>query len=308
MSQENTSSKIVLITGCSSGFGRLTVETLTRQGHCVYAGVRDPEGRNRAATGELRELAAGENLDLHVVDLDVTRSGSIDAAVHSVMEGQGRIDVLVNNAGVMNVGITEAYTAEQVRQQMEVNFLGPVQLDRAVIPWMRKQQSGLLIHVSSLAGRLVFPYFGIYCASKYALEAVAESYRYELSAQGIDSVIVEPGPFGTALIARSPKPGDPERLAEYGDVAQFPDNMLASFEAFYQSDDAIDPQVVADDIARLVEMPREARPLRTVSGLDYGVRELNARMEPIQRGLLEALGLTDLDPASQEAAAGQTVQ
>ena len=307
MSQENISSKIILITGCSSGFGRLTAETLARQGHCVYAGVRDPEGRNSAAAEELRNLALDENLDLHRVDLDVTRSESIDAVVGLVIDRQGRIDVLVNNAGVMNVGITEAYTPEQVRRQMDVNFLGPVQLDRAIIPWMRKQKSGLLIHVSSLAGRLVFPYFGIYCASKFALEAVAESYRYELSAQGIDSVIVEPGPFGTALIATSPKPGDAERLADYGEVAQFPDKMLASFEAFYQSDDAVDPQVVADDITRLIEMPREVRPLRTVSGLDYGVRELNAHVEPVQRGLLETLGLAGLDPVKHSEPNGQLV-
>ncbi len=305
MSQETASSKIILITGCSSGFGRLTAETLARKGHCIYAGMRDPDARNKAAAGELRDLADTQNLDLHIVDLDVTRSESIDAVVSSVIEGQGRIDVLVNNAGVMNVGITEAYTPDQVRRQMDVNFLGPVQLDRAVIPLMRKQKSGLLVHVSSLAGRLVFPYFGIYCASKFALEAVAESYRYELSDHGIDSVIVEPGPFGTALIARSPKPADAERLNEYGDVAQFPDHMLASFEAFYQSDDAVDPQVVADDIAQLIEMQREVRPLRTVSGLDYGVRELNARMEPIQHGLLETLGLAGLDPASRDVNASQ---
>ena len=305
MSQENISTKTILITGCSSGFGRLTAETLARQGHCIYAGVREPDGRNSAAVGELRQLADDENLDLHLVDLDVTRSESIYAAVSSVIEEQGRIDVLVNNAGIMNVGITEAYTLDQVRKQMDVNFHGPVQLDRAVIPWMRQQKSGLLIHVSSLAGRLVFPYFGIYCASKFALEAIAESYRYELSAHGIDSVIVEPGPFGTALIASSPKPEDAERLAGYGDVAQFPDKMLASFEAFYQSGDAVEPQVVADEITRLIELPREVRPLRTVCGLDYGVRELNAHVEPVQRGLLEALGLADLDPVKHSESAGQ---
>jgi len=137
---------------------------------------------------------------------------------------------------------------------MDVNFFGPAQLDRAVIPHMREQQSGLLIHVSSLAGRMVFPYFRIYCASKFALEAVAESYRYELSAQGIDSVIVEPGPFGTTLISNSPKPEDQERLSDYGDVAEFPNKMLASFEECYKTDDAIDPQVVADDIAGLITM------------------------------------------------------
>lgn len=299
MTSESTLSKIIIITGCSSGFGRLTAKTLAKQGHCVYAGVRDPDGRNSEATGELRDLAVSANLDLHVIDLDVTRSESIDMAVSRVIDEQGRIDVLVNNAGVMSVGITEAYTPEQIRHQMEVNFHGPVLLDRAVIPWMRKQQSGLLIHVSSLAGRMVFPYFGIYCASKFALEAVAESYRYELSAQGIDSVIIEPGPFGTSLIARSPKPEDSERLTEYGEVAQLPEQMLASFEAFYQTDDAVEPQLVSDDIARLIDMPRKSRPLRTVSGLDYGVRNLNSLVEPIQHELLETLGMASLDPAHQ---------
>ncbi len=260
--------------------------------------MRDSANRNSSVASELMDLATHENLDLHMIELDVTNSASIEAAIAHVVEEQGQIDVLVNNAGVMNVGITEGYTLEQVKQQMDVNYFGPVQLDRTVIPHMRKQQSGLLIHVSSLAGRLVFPYFGIYCASKFALEAVAESYRYELSAQGIDSVIVEPGPFGTSLISKSPKPEDVERLADYGDIAELPDKRLASFEEFYQSDDAVNSQVVADDIANLIAMSHKDRPLRTVSGLDYGVRELNASVEPVQRVLLETLGMSSMDPTS----------
>lgn len=165
-----------------------------------------------------------------------------------------------------------------------------------MIPYMRNQKSGLLIHVTSLAGRMVFPYFGTYCASKFALEALAESYRYELSTQGIDSVIVEPGPFGTSLIAKSPKPTDAARLAEYGEVAEFPYQMLASFEEFYRSEEAPNPQIVADDIARLIDMPQSQRPLRTVSGLDYGLLEFNRAAEPVQRGLLQALGLLQMDP------------
>ncbi len=302
MSAKNEhTSKVILVTGSSSGFGRLTAETLARQGHRVYAAMRDPAGRNSLAAAGLMGLVTGEGLDLHTIELDVTNSASIEAAVAQVVEEQGSIDVLVNNAGVMNVGITEGYTLEQVKQQMEVNFFGPIQLDRAVIPHMRKQQSGLLIHVSSLAGRLVFPYFGVYCASKFSLEAVAESYRYELSAQGIDSVIVEPGPFGTPLISKSPKPEDQERLSDYGDVAEFPDKMLASFEAFYKTDDAVNPQVVADDILKLINMSHKERPLRTVSGLDYGLRDLNSLAEPIQKKLLETLGLSNMDPAGQPA-------
>lgn len=298
LNQNELSNKVVLITGSSSGFGRLTAETLARQGHCVYAAMRDPTGRNHFVASELMDLATHENLNLRTIELDVTQSASVDAAVAHIVEEQGKIDVLVNNAGVMNVGITEGYTLEQVKQQMDVNYFGPIQLDRAVIPHMRKQQSGLLIHVSSLAGRLVFPYFGVYCASKFALEAVAESYRYELSSQGVDSVIIEPGPFGTSLISKSPKPEDLERLTDYGSVAELPNKMLASFEEFCQSDDAVNPQVVADDIASLIAMSHKERPLRTVSGLDYGVRDLNTSTEPVQRALLQTLGMMSMDPTS----------
>lgn len=302
MSNENESlKKVVLITGSSSGLGRLTVETLAREGHCVFAAMRDPAKQNQTAAAQLNEMASREGLDIHTVEIDVTDLISIESTVAQVIEEKGRIDVLVNNAGVMNVGITEGYTPEQIKQQMEVNFFGPAQLDRTVIPHMRKQQSGLLIHVSSLSGRLVFPYFGIYCASKFALEAIAESYRYELSAQGIDSVIVEPGPFGTPLISNSPKPNDQDRIKEYGDIAEFPDKMLESFEAFYKTEDAINPQVVADDIAGLIAMSHKQRPMRTVSGLDYGVRELNTSSEMVQRDLLKTLGLQDMDPSLQPA-------
>ena len=294
--QGKISSKVILITGSSSGFGRLTATTLARQGHCVYATMRDPIVRNKPVASELSDLSAHEELLLHTIEIDVTNNASIESAVAHIIGEQGRIDVLINNAGVMNVGITEGYTSEQIKQQMEVNFFGPVNLDRTVIPHMRKQRSGLLIHVSSLAGRLVFPYLGIYCASKFALEAVAESYRYELSDQGIDSVIVEPGPFGTSLISKSPKPEDLERLADYGDVAEVPNKMLASFEEFYKSDDAVEPQIVADDIANLIAIPHKERPLRTVSGLDYGVKYLNVAVEPIQRALLETLGMSSMDP------------
>lgn len=291
--------KVVLITGASSGLGRLTAEILARKGYTVFAGMRDPEGRNKSAARDLEGLVSNDGLDLHVLDLDVTDDASVDAAVEQVLAVKGRIDVLVNNAGIMNVGITEAYSLEEVQRQMDVNFYGPVRLDRAVIPPMRSQKSGLLIHVTSLAGRMVFPYFGTYCASKFALEALAESYRYELSAQGIDSVIVEPGPFGTALIAKSPRPSDTVRLAEYGDVAELPYQMLASFEEFYRSDEAPNPQIVADDVARLIEMPQSQRPLRTVSGLDYGLQAFNKAAEPVQRGLLQALGLLQMDPTAE---------
>lgn len=299
--QHTDTNKVVLVTGSSSGFGRLSAETLARQGYTVYASMRDLNEKNRSKSQAFTALVRSEKLNLETIELDVTEETSVGQAIDRIMDEQGQIDVLINNAGAMNVGITEGYTSAQIRRQMDVNFFAPAILDRAVIPHMREQGSGLLIHVSSLAGRLVFPYFGIYCASKFALEALAEAYRYELSGHGIDSVIVEPGPFGTSLISNSPKPEDQTRISDYGDIAALPDKMLASFEEFYRTDNAINPQVVADDIAKLIAMNRHERPLRTVSGLDYGLRELNHKVEPVQRSLLETLGLIELDPALQHS-------
>ncbi len=287
-----------LVTGSSTGIGRLTVETLARAGYRVYASMRDVETRNRHAADELASIADSEAIDLRVIDLDVTDDASVLSAVERVLDESGRINVLVNNAGVMNVGVTEAYTLEQLQQQMDVNFFGVARLNRAVLPSMRSQRSGLLVHVSSLAGRLVFPFFGVYCASKFALEALAESYRYELSSIGVDSVIVEPGPFASELIARSPKPVDGTRLQAYGELASIPDRQLANFSEFLGTADAPDPQIVADDILRLIEMPMAERPLRTVSGVDYGLRAMNRSTIGVQRRLLDGLGLSQLDPAA----------
>lgn len=299
----DTTNKVILLTGASSGLGHLTTKTLARAGHTVYAAMRDLKGRNQTKAEALLDWAKHEGLALHLIELDVTDQAAIEGSVQQIVAAQGRIDVLVNNAGVMNVGITEAYTAQQLQQQMQVNFFGPVQLDRAVIPQMRQQGSGLLLHISSLAGGMVFPYFGIYCASKAALESMAEAYRYELSGQGIDSIIVQPGPFATGLIGNSPKPADQERLKAYGEAAAVPEKMLESFEQFYASDNAMDPQTVADDVSRLIALPAEQRPLRTVSGLDYGLRSKNEQAIPIQQGLLQALGMQQMDPTFSAASA-----
>lgn len=295
--QTELSNKVVLVTGSSTGIGRLTAETLARAGLTVYATMRDLESRNAPAAAEIRELAGRERLALHVLELDVTHGDSTEDAVAAVIREEGHIDVVVNNAGAMNAGVTEGFTLEQIQSQMDVNFFGAARLNRAVLPHMRTRGSGLLVHVSSLAGRLVFPFFGVYCASKFALEALAESYRYELSGIGIDSVIVEPGPFASELIARSPKPADRERLESYGDTAAIPERTLASFSEFLRGPDAPDPQTVADDILRLIGMPMETRPLRTVCGVDYGLRKMNEVMAPFQRELLGGLGQQHMDPA-----------
>jgi NAD(P)-dependent dehydrogenase (short-subunit alcohol dehydrogenase family) len=287
--------KVILVTGSSNGIGRLTVATLARQGHTVYASMRYANGQNAAVRTELQQLAKEENLDLNVIELDVTDDTSVEKAVADIIKNAGRVDVLVNNAGVMNIGITEGFTLEQVQRQFDVNFFGAVRMNRAVLPHMRQQGEGLLIQISSLAGRVVLPFFGIYNASKFAVEAMSEAYRYDLSGWGIDSVIVEPGPFGTNLFETIPWPEDKQRLAEYTELAGAPEKMIANFAELEKSDDARDPQEVADAISKLIAKPTGQRPLRTVVGIDFGVTGLNKAAAPFQRGLLEALEMQHME-------------
>ena len=287
--------KVILVTGSSNGIGRLTVATLARQRHTVYASMRDANGRNAAARTELQQLANEENLDLNVIELDVTDDTSVEKAVADIIKNAGRVDVLVNNAGVMNIGITEGFTLEQVQRQFDVNFFGAVRMNRAVLPHMRKQGEGLLIQISSLAGRVVLPFFGIYNASKFAVEAMSEAYRYDLSGWGIDSVIVEPGPYDSNLLNTIPWPEDKQRLEEYRELAGAPEKMIANFAELEKSDDARDPQEVADAISELIVTPTGQRPLRTVVGIDFGVTGLNKAAAPFQRGLLEALEMQHME-------------
>ncbi|MGA2765748.1 MAG: SDR family NAD(P)-dependent oxidoreductase [Spirochaetia bacterium] len=182
---------VVLITGCSSGFGRAAAEVLARKGFRVYAGMRETAGRNADAASKLHDLNS-ESRFLRVVDLDVSSDASVEAAVHKTPQEAGKIDVLVNNAGLFMVGPMEAFTLEQWKMAFETNFLGAARMNRAVLPSMRRGGNGLLIHISSVAGRLASPADGVYCASKHALGVIAEVYRYELAPFGVDSVLIEP--------------------------------------------------------------------------------------------------------------------
>jgi NAD(P)-dependent dehydrogenase (short-subunit alcohol dehydrogenase family) len=288
--------KVVVVTGASSGFGKLTVLELARRGHTVIATMRDVEGRNGPIRSELIDTAKAEGNPLQVLEMDVADDASVNAAINAVIARHGRIDALINNAGTMFVGITEAYTIEDVERQFAVNFFGAARADRAVLPHMRAAGGGLLVHVTSLMGRLIFPFFGVYSASKFALEALAESYRYELSSFGIDSVIVEPGPFPSNLLPSSPEPSDDRVLASYGQVAAIPGHIKASSNQAHDPAHPPRPQLVADAIARLVEAT-ERRPLRTVvmpEGMDLGVERLNESVASIQNDMLRAMGMSDM--------------
>ena len=260
--------KVVLITGASTGFGRTASETLARRGYTVFATMRDIAGRNVENCEALQSLASRERWALHVLDLDVTDDVSVDRAVQDALSRAGHIDVVINNAGIAALGLTEAYTVTQFRQLFDVNLFGAVRVNRAVLPSMRSQRSGLLIHVSSAAGRLVPPCMAVYCASKFALEAVADAYRFELSPFGIDSVVVEPGIHRTPILEKFLSPSDHARVADYGSVAEYAERVEGVFSAANSAPETPGPEEVVEAFVRLIETPAGERPFRTVPTVD----------------------------------------
>jgi len=292
--------QVVLITGSSTGFGRLMAETLARHGHTVFATMRDPGGRNAKNSAEIRALAKRESLPLHVLELDVTDDASVERAVLSAVEQTGCIDVAINNAGYGLVGLTEAVTVEQAQRIMDTNFFGSVRVNRAVLPYMRRQRSGLLLHISSGAGRVVVPSFGFYCASKFAMEALAETYHYELASQGIESAIVEPGAYQTPVFGNIVMAADQARTETYGVANQIAPKVNAALTAA-----AGNPQELADAVLQIVETPAGQRKLRyRVSAASLGVDEINALSESVQTRMLELFGLTANTAFVQRSAAG----
>jgi NAD(P)-dependent dehydrogenase (short-subunit alcohol dehydrogenase family) len=257
-------SKVVLITGSSTGFGRATAEAMAQRGYSVYATMRDSSGRNARHREALESLAKQQNLPLRVLDMDVASDESVSSAIEEVLKSAGRIDIVVNNAGVAALGITEAYSIAKMQRLFEVNVFGAARVNRAVLPAMRRQRSGLLIHMSSAAGRVVVAYFGIYCASKFALEALADSYRFELAPFGIDSVVVEPGIHRTPILENFQAPDDEGRAAEYRPDGDYAARVKAVFDGANAAPETPGSAEIAEALIRLIEMPAGTRPFRTV--------------------------------------------
>ena len=280
----------ILVTGSSSGLGRVISEELAARGHRLLATMRDVEGRNRAAAGELEELARGRGTTLEVIELDVEDDASVDRAVARAVAGGEGIDVLVNNAGGGYLGILEAFSVEQAQELFERNVFSVLRLNRAVLPHMRARGSGLLVHMSSGLARFVLPFNGLYSATKFALEAIAETFRYELATVGIDSVIVEPGVYATGFFekATTAGPSDRDRIPEYAELTRLAREMGSRRPA------AGDPREVAEAVANLIELPAGSRPLRTTVG--WGAQRadgLNAVSEELQQSVLDGLGVRE---------------
>src|SRR5690349_20984025 len=259
------SKKIILITGASSGFGRLTANALAKAGHTVYASMRDTAGRNAAQVRDVEQYALANKLDLRTIELDVQSEPSIAAAVEKIVATDGRIDVLMHNAGHMVFGPAEAFTPEQFAQLYDVNVLSTQRVNRAVLPVMRKQHQGLLVWVSSSssAGGTP-PYLSPYFAAKAGMDALAVQYARELSRWGIETSIIVPGAFtsGTNHFAHAGHPLDRARAAEYeaGPYAGFRRQIQEAFGKIVPEE--ADPGKVAGAIVSVVDAPAGKRPFR----------------------------------------------
>ena len=183
---------VALVTGCSSGIGLETAISLARSGHFTYATMR-----NMNKSGDLDKIVHDEDLPIIILELDVDDEESVDNTIAKIMEEKGRIDTLVNNAGWGMWGTVEDVSIEEFKQQFETNFFSIIRMIQKVAPIMRKQKSGNIVNVSSVAGRIGFPVSPAYISSKFALEGLSECLRFELGPFGINVIIIEPGVIKT---------------------------------------------------------------------------------------------------------------
>lgn len=262
---------IVLLTGAGSGIGFVTAEHLARHGHVVYAGVR-----NEAAAEKLRALAIPAPGRIEPVALDITKAAERDAAVARVLAAEGRIDGLVNNAGMAMGGFLEDIEEDELRAVFETNVFGTWALTRAVIPAMRAQGRGRIVQVSSMAGRMAFPGLGTYAASKFALEGMSEAWRHELALHGIQVMLVEPGAYKTDIWGRNRLIGRSARRPD-GPNLKYVDAMDTRFAAIVDRQ-ARDPIEVARKIEALLlaDHPRLRHPV----GPDAVLRTFLVRLLP----------------------------
>ena len=280
----------VLITGCSTGFGEITAKTVALAGHRVFASMRDVTGRNVEAASALRDWGEQSNARLHVIEMDVASTASVEAAAGDIEALGGNIDAIVNNAGIAARGPIEAFDVEQMQALYDVNVFGPLRVDKAFLPAMRQRRTGLLIHVSSTLGRVLPRRGGLYPASKWAVEGLAESLSYELTPFGIDVVILEPGAFPTAATRNGLQAANQNIAAEYATAV--PPRAPATVPGDYVLPDL---REVADEILRLIELPQGKRPLRSVVGPIFteGVPEYNETYERVRDHMQEVLRRPD---------------
>jgi NAD(P)-dependent dehydrogenase (short-subunit alcohol dehydrogenase family) len=254
------SGKSVLITGCSSGFGRLAAEHFARAGGKVFATMRNLP---RPEADELRILALNDRLDLQVIEIDVTSDARVESGVkEALMATGGTLDVLVNNAGIGITSPVEVQDMEATKLIFDTNVFGPHRMARAVLPAMREQGSGQIFQISSQLGRVIVPNAGHYSATKFALEAMGEQLAYELVEHNIDVTIIEPGGYPTKVWVN--RNAYSQALKERADPVHT-DGYPRAVAQMGQEDGTVrtaDPMDVPRAMARLIAAPAGTRPLR----------------------------------------------
>src|SRR5262245_1171171 len=241
--------KVILITGTNSGFGWLASKSSAAEGHKVYATMRETKGRNADKAKALAQA------NIEVLDVDVTDGKSVKDAVATVIEKEGRIDVLVNNAGISAIGITEAFTEVDLDKVINVDLKGPWRTIKAVLPQMRKQKEGLIINVTSVLGRFSSPFMSVYNSAKFGLEGLTEGLHYEVRPLGVDVVMIQPGAFPTEIFGKIVTGSDVRVIEEYGDLAKVPEQMGIGIAQMMENSKP-NPQIVADAIVKLINTPK----------------------------------------------------
>lgn len=275
--------QVIVVTGASSGFGALAARALAGAGHAVYASMRETAGRNAAQVKAVEEYSTAHKADLRAIELDVASQESADAAVRKVVEENGRLDVIVHNAGHMVFGPAEAFTPEQFAELYDVNVLSTQRVNRAALPQLRKQGRGLLVWVSSssVAGGTP-PYLSPYFAAKAGMDALAVLYARELALWGIETSIIVQGAFtkGTNHFVHAGAPVDQARLAEYeaGPYNGYGKKIQEAFAAIVPED--ADVSAVAEAIVKVVDAP-------------FGKRQFRVHIDPTQDGAEVAFGVID---------------
>ena len=291
--------KIILITGASSGFGEMTAYQLADAGHIVYASMRGVAARHSGKAEKAKRYSAEKGVDIRALELDVEDQHSIDAAVAHLIHEQGRIDVLIHNAGHMSFGPTEAFTPEQLARLYDINVLGAHRLNRAVLPHLRTGGGEpLIIWIGSTSTRGGCPpYLGPYFAAKAGMDSLAVTYAGELARWGIESVILSPGVYttGTNHFTHADVPDDKAREAEYaqGPTRELGEQAKRGDESI-QTDD-MDPAEVGRAVVKLVAMPYGKRPFRvTVDPTDGGAEEINKIGDRVRAAYLERARMGDI--------------
>ena len=291
-------SYIALVTGASSGFGRMIANELAGRGHVAYASMRDLKGKNAKQGADIASHAKKHAVDLRALELDVQSENSISVAIASIMAEHKRLDVIVHNAGHMVYGPSEAFTTEQLAELYDINVLGCQRVNRAALPAMRAARSGLLVWIysTSVAGG-VPPLLGPYFAAKAGMDALAVCYGKELAPLGIDTAIVVPGAFttGTSHFENAGHPSDEETAKAYEAAwaPDFADNVKNALAQTVPND--ADPSAVGRVVADIVDATPGKRPYRSlIDPADDGAAVSFPVIDRVRSQFLQRIGFSDL--------------